>query len=117
MPRKDQSGNEYLEALLRKLNKVESDSKSVKEDELDDAGLYSRKGDMEESYAEQLMKGNNPISYRDELNKDKPEPKDSVSNLLNKNISASKKLKKVQERTNLNLTDIIIKMTKPLKNY
>ena len=93
LPRKDQSGNEYLEALLRKLNKSESDTQSVKEDELDDAGLYSRKGDMEESYAEQLLDGDNPISYRDELNKDKPEPKDSITSLLNKNISASKKVK------------------------
>ncbi len=93
LPRKDQSGNEYLEALLRKLNKVESDTQSVKEIELDDAGLYSRKGDMEESYAEQLLDGDNPISYRDELNKDKPETKDSITSQLNKNISASKKVK------------------------
>lgn len=92
LPRKEQSGNEYLEALLRKLNKVESDTESVKEDSLDDAGLYSRKGDMEESYAEQLLDGNNPISYRDEINKDKPAPKDSITHLLNKNISASKKV-------------------------
>jgi len=47
---------------------------------------------MEESYAEQLLDGNNPISYRDEINKDKPEPKDSITHLLNKNISASKKV-------------------------
>jgi hypothetical protein len=92
LPRKDESGNEYLEALLRKLNKIESDTESVKEDSLDNAGLYSRKGDMEESYAEQLLDGNNPISYRDEINKDKPEPKDSITHLLNKNISASKKV-------------------------
>jgi len=47
---------------------------------------------MEKSYAEQLLEGKEPKNYRDELNKDKAEPKESISNLLNKNISASKKV-------------------------
>jgi hypothetical protein len=91
LPRKEQSGNEYLEALLRKLNGVKSDTETVREEQLED-GLYSRKGDMEKSYAEQLLDDNEPKNYRDELNKDKTEPKESISNLLNKNISASKKV-------------------------
>jgi hypothetical protein len=91
LPRKDQSGNEYLEALLRKLNRVKSDTETVREEQLED-GLYSRKGDMEKSYAEQLLDSKEPKNYRDELNKDKAEPKESISNLLNKNISASKKV-------------------------
>lgn len=101
LPRKEQSGNEYLEALLRKLNHTESNTDSSTEDQLEDAGLYSRKGEMEESYAEQLLDSNEPLSYRDELNKDKPEPKDSISNLLNKNISASKKNKEVSRENEL----------------
>ena len=91
LPRTEQKGDTYLEALLRKLNTQESDTNSPKDEQLDDAGLYSRKGDMEQSYSEQLSDSNNPISYRDELNKDKSEPKDSITHLLNKNISASKK--------------------------
>jgi hypothetical protein len=76
---------------LRKLNRVKSDTETVREEQLED-GLYSRKGDMEKSYAEQLLEGKEPKNYRDELNKDKAEPKESISNLLNKNISASKKV-------------------------
>ena len=91
LPREEQSGNDYLEALLRKLNKAESETETTKEEQLED-GLYSRKGDMEKSYAEQLLDSKEPKNYRDELNKDKAEPKESVTNLLNKNISASKKI-------------------------
>ena len=98
LPRKGESGNDYLEALLRKLNRIESETETVREDQLDEAGLYSRKGDMEESYAEQLLDGDNPISYRDELNKDKEEPTESISNQLNKNIStAAKKNKELSQ--------------------
>jgi hypothetical protein len=44
------------------------------------------------SYADQLnVEGNDPINYRDELNKDKDEPKDSIIHQLDKNITASKK--------------------------
>jgi hypothetical protein len=91
LPREEQSGNDYLEALLRKLNKAESETETTREEQLED-GLYSRKGDMEKSYAEQLLDSKEPKNYRDELNKDKAEPKESVTNLLNKNISASKKI-------------------------
>ena len=45
LTRKDESGNEYLEALLRKLNVAESDTQTPREEQLED-GLYSRKGDM-----------------------------------------------------------------------
>jgi hypothetical protein len=91
LPREEQSGSDYLEALLRKLNDVDSDTETTREEQLED-GLYSRKGEMEKSYAEQLLDSKEPKNYRDELNKDKAEPKESVSNLLNKNISASKKV-------------------------
>ena len=53
---------------------------------------------MEESYADQLnVKGKDPINYRDELNKDKDEPKDSIIHQLDKNITASKKENKTEE--------------------
>jgi len=93
LPRdEEESGNLYLTALLEKLNKKHnSEEQSSKEEELEDAGLYSRKGDMEKPYSEQLLDGKGSLSYRDELNKNKPEPKDSISHLLNKNVSAAKK--------------------------
>lgn len=98
LPRKGESGNDYLEALLRKLNRIESKTETAREDQLDEAGLYSRKGDMVESYAEQLLDGDNPIAYRDELNKDNVEPTESISNQLNKNIStAAKKNKELSQ--------------------
>jgi hypothetical protein len=47
---------------------------------------------MENSYSDQLnVDGKDPINYRDELNKDKDEPKDSIIHQLDKNITASKK--------------------------
>lgn len=92
LPRKDQKGNEYLEALLRKLNNKESITDEVREDQLDSNQLYSHRGEMEKSYADQLnIDGKDPINYRDELNKDKDEPKESIIHQLDKNITASKK--------------------------
>ena len=92
LPRKDQKGTDYLEMLLRKLNNKESVTDKVRENQLDSDGLYNHRGEMEESYADQLnVSGKDPINYRDELNKDKDEPKDSIIHQLDKNITASKK--------------------------
>ncbi len=92
LPRKDQKGTDYLEMLLRKLNDKESVTDEVRENQLDSDGLYNHRGEMEESYADQLnVSGKDPINYRDELNKDKDEPKDSIIHQLDKNITASKK--------------------------
>lgn len=92
LPRKEQQGNEYLEALLRKLNNKESVTDEVREDQLDSDGLYTHRGEMENSYADQLnVKGKDPINYRDELNKNFDEPKDSIIHQLDKNITAAKK--------------------------
>jgi hypothetical protein len=92
LPRKDQKGTDYLEMLLRKLNGKESVTDEVRENQLDSDGLYNHRGEMEESYADQLnVKGKDPINYRDELNKNKNEPKDSIIHQLDKNITASKK--------------------------
>jgi hypothetical protein len=92
LPRKDQKGTDYLEMLLRRLNDKESVTDEVRENQLDSDELYNHRGEMEESYADQLnVKGKDPINYRDELNKDKDEPKDSIIHQLDKNITASKK--------------------------
>jgi hypothetical protein len=92
LPRKDQKGNEYLEALLRKLNNKESVTDEVREEQLDSNELYNHRGEMEDSYADQLnVKRKDPINYRDELNKDNDEPKESIIHQLDKNITASKK--------------------------
>jgi hypothetical protein len=92
LPRKDQKGTDYLEMLLRKLNNKESVTDEVRENQLDSDGLYNHRGEMEESYADQLnVSGKDPINYRDELNKDKDEPKDSIIHQLDKKITASKK--------------------------
>ena len=92
LPRKEQKGTDYLEMLLRKLNGKESVTDEVRENQLDSDGLYTHRGEMEESYADQLnVKGKDPMNYRDELNKNKDEPKDSIIHQLDKNITASKK--------------------------
>jgi hypothetical protein len=92
LPRKDQKGTDYLEMLLRRLNNKESVTDEVRETQLESDGLYNHRGEMEESYADQLnVKGKDPINYRDELNKDKDEPEESIIHQLDKNITASKK--------------------------
>ena len=90
LPRKEQKGNEYLEALLRKLNGKESVTDEAMEEQLDSDGLYTHRGEMEKSYANQLnVKSKDPINYRDELNKNFDEPKNSIIHQLDK--TASKK--------------------------
>ena len=92
LPRKEQKDTDYLEALLRKLNHQVSEINEVRENQLDSDGLYTHRGEMENSYSDQLnVDGKDPINYRDELNKDKDEPKDSIIHQLDKNITASKK--------------------------
>lgn len=84
--RKNQPGNEFLEALLRKLNDIDVDGENTREQQLAEDGLQAHRGEMESSYSEQLdeKKRRDPIYYRDELNKEKPESTESTSNLLNK---------------------------------
>jgi hypothetical protein len=54
LPRKDSKNGDFLENLLRKLNGIESDTDSTREEQLEVDSLYSRKGGMDESFAEQL---------------------------------------------------------------
>jgi hypothetical protein len=92
LPRKDQKGTDYLEILLRRLNQQVSETDETREKQLDSDDLYSRRGEMENSYADQLnVNDKDVVNYRDELNKDKDEPKESIIHQLDKNITASKK--------------------------
>ena len=86
--RKNQQGLDYLEALLRRLNNKESDVENPRETQLDDAGLYSRKGEME-SYPEQLENRKTEEVYvSEEINKNADDGSDeSISQLLNKKIA------------------------------
>lgn len=85
LPRTQQKGDHFLEALLNKLNRKESVTDEVRENQLDDKSLYSRKGEMEESYSSQLeSRKQENIDYKSELNKDKDEPTDSIAHMLNK---------------------------------
>lgn len=98
--RTDEKGLNYLEALLRKLNNKESETEEVREDQLEKDGLYNRRGEMEESISDQLHEGSgrNDVNYRDELNSEKPEPKESIIHQLDKNITASKKEETLEEQ-------------------
>jgi hypothetical protein len=80
-----------VENLLRKLNNIDSDHDSTREELLSNDGLQARRGEMAESYSTQLNEefDEDPINYRDELNKEKSQPSESISNLLNK--TANKK--------------------------
>lgn len=85
LPRTQQKGDHFLEALLNKLNRNESVTDEVRENQLEDKSLYSRKGDMEDSYSVQLEnKKQESVDYKAELNKDKDEPTDSIAHMLNK---------------------------------
>ena len=80
-----------VESLLRKLNNIDSGHDSTREELLANDGLQAHRGEMKESYSRQLNEefDEDPINYRDEINKDKQSPSESISNLLNK--TANKK--------------------------
>lgn len=90
LPRKQQKGDLFLEALLNKLNKKESVTDEVLENQLDEKGLYNHKGEMEESYPVQLEnRKQENVDYKAELSKNNDEPTDSIAHMLNK--TANKK--------------------------
>lgn len=102
LPRKNQTGEQYLAELLDRLNR-KSPEQNVKEYELEHDGLQAHRGEMEESYPTQLNKefDENPVNYRDILNEDKDEPKDSIIHQLDKNISTAAKKTKEMSREEL----------------
>jgi len=90
LPRKQQKGDNFLEALLNKLNRKESITDEVRETQLDGKGLYNHRGEMEESYPVQLeSRKQENVDYKAELNKNVDEPEESIAHLLNK--TANKK--------------------------
>ncbi len=86
LPRTDGKNGDFLENLLRKLNGIESDTDSTREEQLDVDSLYSRKGGMDESFAEQLADAPaNVIDIKKEINNKAGDGDDmSTSQHLNK---------------------------------
>ena len=90
LPRKDTKSNDFFENLLRKLNGIESDTDSTTEEQLDVDSLYSRKGGMDESFAEQLDNAPaNVININKEIN-DKAGDGDDMSTSQHLNKTAKK---------------------------
>lgn len=90
LPRKDTKSNDFFENLLRKLNGIESDTDSTREEQLDVDSLYSRKGGMDESFAEQLDNAPaNVININKEIN-DKAGDGDDMSTSQHLNKTAKK---------------------------
>ena len=90
LPRKDTKSNDFFENLLRKLNGIESDTDSTREEQLDVDSLYSRKGGMDESFAEQLADApENVININKEIN-DKAGDGDDMSTSQHLNKTAKK---------------------------
>ena len=90
LPRKDTKSNDFFENLLRKLNGIESDTDSTREEQLDVDSLYSRKGGMDESFAEQLVDAPaNVININKEIN-DKAGDGDDMSTSQHLNKTAKK---------------------------
>ena len=82
--------NYFFENLLRKLNGIESDTDSTREEQLDVDSLYSRKGGMDESFAEQLDNAPaNVININKEIN-DKAGDGDDMSTSQHLNKTAKK---------------------------
>jgi hypothetical protein len=88
--RNNDPGLSAIESLLRKLNNPAKFDKT-REEMLATDGLQAHRGEMKESYSEQTNSkfDESPMNYRDELNTDKPETSESVSQALNK--TANKK--------------------------
>jgi len=99
LPRENQTGESFLAELLDKLNRKnkKSDHDNVREYQLDHDGLQAHRGEMDDSFANQLNEDwdEEPVNYRDVLNKDKEEPKDSIIHKLDKNISTAAKKKEL----------------------
>ncbi len=90
LPRTDGKNGDFLENLLRKLNGIESDTDSTREEQLDVDSLYSRKGGMDESFAEQLADAPaNVIDIKKEIN-DKAGDGDDMSTSQHLNKTAKK---------------------------
>jgi len=90
LPRKESKSNDFFENLLRKLNGIESDTDSTTEEQLDVDSLYSRKGGMDESFAEQLDNAPaNVININKEIN-DKAGDGDDMSTSQHLNKTAKK---------------------------
>lgn len=90
LPRKESKSNDFFENLLRKLNGIESDTESTREEQLDVDSLYSRKGGMDESFAEQLDNAPaNVININKEIN-DKAGDGDDMSTSQHLNKTAKK---------------------------
>ena len=90
LPRKDTKSNDFFENLLRKLNGIESDTDSTTEEQLDVDSLYSRRGGMDESFAEQLDNAPaNVININKEIN-DKAGDGDDMSTSQHLNKTAKK---------------------------
>lgn len=92
LPRTNGNSTFSLEELLRKINNIESDTESVREDQLSDAGLMGHRGEMEESYAHQLSDNeSDPKQISAEINDEAGDGDDmSVSQHLNKTAKKAK---------------------------
>lgn len=79
-------GKDFLEALLNKLNRIESTTDETREQQLTENGLQAHRGEMEESYSKQLSdKKEKPlVRVTDDIERDHNEPEDSISHILNK---------------------------------
>ncbi len=86
LPKTNSNSVLTLEELLRKINNVESDTDTVREELLQDAGMMGHRGEMEESYAHQLV--DNDSDYKQiskEINDEAGDGDDmTVSQHLNK---------------------------------
>lgn len=85
--RKQQKGNEFLEALLNKLNRIDFNTDETLEQNLNEDGLQANRGEMEESYSEATHDGYYNGKERPYAPKDlkgENEATESVSQSLNK---------------------------------
>lgn len=128
LPRENQTGESFLTELLDKLNQKnkKSDYGNSREYQLEKDGLQAYRGEMGDSYANQLNENfdEEPVNYRDVLNEEKKEPKDSVINQLNKNISTASKKKELSQeelledsRRNIKTDDTVEMQLKEKRTY
>lgn len=113
IPRKNSASDDFFEKLLRKLNNIESDTESTREEQLDEDSLYSRKGGMEKSFAEQLDDAPaKVIDIKKEINDKAGDGDDtSVSHHLNKTAKAQDGLNSRLDNSRRNPAEIDNKET------
>lgn len=108
LPRTNETKKDFLGELISKLHTSGDELIKTREEQLDEDSLYSRKDEMDKSFAKQLNDfSSNTIDIKKEINDEAGDgSEDSISHLLNKTAKKDVKLDERLEESRKNSKDI-----------